>query len=154
MSPSRAGSGHSSAVRTAALVAVLAGWGCAAGGARAERTSAAGSRVITEAELATLSVSNAQDVLEHLRPLWLRSAGSRSRSARLTTEVAVVTNGQYFGDLNSLRLIPASTIREIRYMTGPEATNAFPSLASGRHIESAIIIAVGRGPGQTEEARR
>lgn len=150
----RAAWGQRAGVATT-LVASLAAWGCAAGAARPDgASSTAGSRVIAQEELATLSVSTARDVLERLRPLWLQSAGAGSRSARLTTEVVVVTNGQYFGNLDSLRQIPASAIREIRYMSGSEAANAYPSLASGRHIESAIIIATGRDPGQPQEDGR
>lgn len=110
--------------------------------------------MIGQAELATVSVSTAYDVLERLRPLWLRSAGPRSRSARLVTEVVVITDGQYFGNLGSLRQIPASVIREIRYLSGSEATNAFPSVASGRHIESAIVIVMGPGLDQLQEEGR
>ena len=154
MSRARAASRQRAGVLTA-LVAAFAAGGCAAGTARPDRgSSTAGSRVIAQEELATLSVSTARDVLERLRPLWLQSAGAGSRSARLTTEVVVITNGQYFGNLDSLRQIPASTIREIRYMSGSEATNAYPSLASGRHIDSAIIIATGRDPGQSQEEGR
>jgi len=103
----------------------------------------AGSRVITQEEVSTLSVSTAWDVVERLRPLWLRSSGARSRSARLDTEVVVVTDGQYFGGLPSLRQIPAGGVREIRYLTGSEAVNAYPRVASGRHVEAAIVISQG-----------
>lgn len=115
--------------------------GCAAGEARG---TASDSRVLTLDELESISVSTAWDVLEQLRPLWLRTTGPRSRSARLVTEVVVVTDGQYFGNLNSLRSIPAAGIREMRYLSGAEATNAYPGLASGRHVEAAIVILRGR----------
>jgi len=130
------------------LLAVLAAFGTA-GCASVDGAPSSGTRTdssrITEEELASISVSTAYDVVERLRPLWLRASGVRS--TRVATEVVVVTDGQYFGDVSSLRQIPAGSLRELRHMSGSEATNAYPWLASGRHVASAIVISMGRtGP--------
>lgn len=102
--------------------------------------------MITQQELAAISVSTAYDIVERLRPLWLRSTGPRASSTRLVTEIVVMSDGQYFGNVNSLRQIPAGGVRELRYMSGSEAINAYPWLASGRHVESAILVYQGRPP--------
>jgi hypothetical protein len=130
------------------LLMVAAAFGTAACASTEGGTSSgtrSDSRMITEEELSSISVSTAYDVVERLRPLWLRDTGVRS--TRVATEVVVVTDGQYFGDISTLRQIPAGSLRELRHMSGSEATNAYPWLASGRHVASAIVITMGRtGP--------
>jgi hypothetical protein len=112
--------------------------GCTAG--RAGEGPSSDTRVITIEQLRAVSASSAYDAVERLRPLWLRSQGPRSRSPRLVTEIVVVADGNYFGNVGSLRGIPAESVNGMRYLSGSEATNAYPWLATGRHVESAIVV--------------
>jgi hypothetical protein len=123
---------------------VLSGAGCASTGPSGigTQTLGAGSdnRTITLAEIEAVGGTNALDVVARLHPNWLVRAGVRSRSTRLPAEIVIVTEGQYFGPPASLRQIPVNILGSIRYMTGTDATNQFPWLASGRHVEAAIIV--------------
>ncbi|MSR22735.1 MAG: hypothetical protein EXR92_04205 [Gemmatimonadetes bacterium] len=120
------------------IVAVSMLGGCASGGQTPGQSRASDNRIITLEQLTAARVATAYDAVERLRPLWLRESGARSLGT--VTEIVVVAFGQYFGDVTSLRSIPTETVREMQYMSGPEATNAYPSLANGRHLESAIVV--------------
>ncbi|MQA91431.1 MAG: hypothetical protein GEU90_14595 [Gemmatimonas sp.] len=123
------------------LTFAVAAAGCASAGGAGARPD---SSVITEDELNAVFVDNLYQAIERLRPLWLRS--TTSRSINLTTEIAVVQNGAYFGPLDTLRSMPASNVTEIRYMSGSEAIARVSGiLGGGRHIEAAILVNFGGG---------
>ena len=77
--------------------------------------------VITEQEIGASNESNAFDVVQKLRPLFLKTRGRTSISAGGTEYASVFVDGQYNGDLSTLRNLVASQVREIRYLSGPEA---------------------------------
>ncbi|HUE96945.1 MAG TPA: hypothetical protein VMN39_09805 [Longimicrobiaceae bacterium] len=113
--------------------------GCTAASSGATRPN---SSLITEAELAAISVSNVYEAVQRLRPSWLRPPVRRS--INLSTEIAVVQNGSYFGSVESLRAIAALNVREIRYLDGPSAIAEVAGiLGGGRHIDSAILVRTG-----------
>jgi hypothetical protein len=127
----------------AAALVIAAASGCASSEAlstEGQALQATDSRIITLAEVLTVRGTNAFEVVARLHPNWLIGAGARARSTRLPSEIVVVTEGQYFGPPASLRLIPIEAVGSIRYMTGTDATNQFPWLASGRHVEAAIVV--------------
>ena len=127
------------------LALALAGVGssiaCAASTASSSPMRRTDNRVITQEELETVSSGDLYKVIEQLRPLWLRSGGRRSLT--IATEIAVVADGMYVGPVSTLRSLSAANVREIRYLDSAEATAAIPSLASGRNVESAIVIRYG-----------
>ena len=100
-------------------------------------------RLITADELSEISVGSLYEAVERLRPLWLRSSGRRS--VNLSSEIAVMQNGQYIGNISVLRTIPTVNVREIRYLDGVSATTALPRVPGGRHIEAAIVVQIGNG---------
>jgi hypothetical protein len=101
-------------------------------------------RLITEEELnAAGGGGSVYQALERLRPLWLRNSTTRRGTLGLTAEIVVLMDGQYFGDVTSLRQLPLVGVGAIEYMSGSEATNAFPFLASGRLVDSAILVYYG-----------
>jgi hypothetical protein len=124
-------------------MAVLVGCASSGGGSSGggETLSGGGdARVITQAEILRLGVSNAFEAVERLHPVWLISGGTRARSTRLPSEIVVIANEQYFGPPASLRQFPAGVILEIRYVLGSDAINRYPQLANGRFVEAAIIV--------------
>ncbi|MEX1258714.1 MAG: hypothetical protein WEG36_13955 [Gemmatimonadota bacterium] len=128
-----------------AAVGVAASVGCASAAVETSATGASSlgssdSRTITLSEVQAVGGTNAFDVIARLHPNWLLAAGTRARSTRLPSEIVVVTDGQYFGPVGALRQIPIGMVGGIRYLTGTDATNQFPWLASGRHVEAAIIV--------------
>lgn len=91
---------------------------------------------ITPEEVQSAGVSNAYQLVERLRPLWLRSRGGRS--VRLETEILVYLDGAMLGDLDSLRTIPIDIVVSLRALDSAEAMR-LPGLGS-RHVERAIMV--------------
>jgi len=91
--------------------------------------------VLTAEEIATTTAQNAYDAISLRRPFFLKSRGTRSlREAPVgqTVEYPVVfLDRMYFGELESLKNIPVSTIDEIRYLDFNAATMQFGTGHSG-----------------------
>ncbi len=98
--------------RIAAALLVATGVACASGSG--ERTS--GSRdVITQEELDASTVNMVYDVIQQLRPQFLRTRPGSGTAI-------VYVDGVRRGGLEELRRIDKTTIREVRYVDGQEAT--------------------------------
>jgi hypothetical protein len=94
---------------------------CASGGAGAGGTR----NVLTHEQIQSVELISAYDTIERLRPEWLRSRGAASVT-RPTSEWAMVyVDGARIGGLDALRSVRTMDVREIRYLTGTEATNQF-----------------------------
>ncbi len=83
------------------------------------------SNVITREEIAAAHVYNAYDAVQMLRPSFFHSHGATTLSAGDTGLPNVYLNHQLYGDIQSLRQLDVSAIREIHYYNGPEASNRF-----------------------------
>jgi hypothetical protein len=68
--------------------------------------------VITEAEIASSRGTNAYEVVERIRPLYLTSKLDLSP----TVEREVYLNGVRLGGVGQLRFIPAREVKEIRFV--------------------------------------
>jgi hypothetical protein len=109
--------------------------GCVAGSG-----SPAGSRnVITSEQIEGSSLVWAYEIIERLRPEWLRSRGPTSLSDPSAGQPTVFVNATRYGDLQTLRSLRASDFREIRYLSGPEATQRF-----GTGYPGGVILLVNR----------
>jgi len=110
------------------LMAVVAVLGCAAS---APVTSGAPRRgnLLTGDEIAAAhaDINTAYDAIARLRPNWLASHGVTSGiNNGAGTEFALVfVDGQRYGDLNSLRGIPAYHVGDLRYYDVTEAGARF-----------------------------
>lgn len=137
--------------RTFLVGAALTGAaGCAssgtAGQAAEPQTSAVSSpaprqrkdpNVITEAELASRSALTARQVIEQLRPQFLRVRGTTTLGNAQTSDVIwVYFDGTRMGTLEVLNNIGAHEIREIRYLNPSEATNRYGT----GHVQGAILV--------------
>ncbi len=95
-----------------------------------------GSDVLTAAEWSatpTLASSTAYDVVMRLRPTYLdpRSARAGSLAGR-GLPPAVFVDGMHSGGPEALRLIPAATIKEVRYVRPTDALHRYgPSYSTG-----------------------
>jgi hypothetical protein len=87
------------------------------------------SDVLTAEEIAETTAQNAYDAISLKRPFFLKSRGPRSlheAPAGQTVEFPIVyVNGMYYGELESLRNIHVSQVREIRYLDHNAATLRF-----------------------------
>ena len=110
------------------LVAVAAILGCAP----ASNTSAIpgmhrNAKVLTaeEIEAAHADVRTAYDAIARLRPNWLASHGAMSSDAGVNPFATVWLDGQLYGELSTLRDIPAFQVADIRYYDITEAGGKF-----------------------------
>ena len=104
------------------LVAVVAALGCASASAKSGPHKAA--NLITADEIAGTNTTTAYEAVEKLRPAFLHSHGtdlSRSDTGLPDVYLGVAR----YGDVNSLRNIPAMEVLEIRFYKGAEAATKF-----------------------------
>lgn len=98
------------------LLALAAATACASG--TADGAPRRRANVITEQEVAESNTITAFDAIRRLRSAWL--------SPRAGMEDAVVhLDGVRLNGISDLRNIPASPLRELTYMTGPDATTRY-----------------------------
>jgi hypothetical protein len=103
------------------LVAALA---CASSGTGAT-AAPRDPNLITEQEIAASTESNGFDVVTRLRPMFLKTRGRSTILAGGSEYASVFLDGQYYGELGSLRNIVATQIHEIRYLSGPDAVSKY-----------------------------
>lgn len=118
----------------AVLFAVLTVLLVACSSSPRERTSARQQRLITTAEIDASGYSTAFEVVEALRPQWLRLRGRTSFNAR--ESVKVYLDDSLLGEPEQLRQITARSIAAIRFMDGNEATTRWGL----DHGHGAIIV--------------
>jgi hypothetical protein len=93
--------------------------------------------VITEAELSSRSTLTARQVIEQLRPQFLRIRGTTTLGNAQTSDVIwVYFDGTRMGTIDVLNNIGAHEIREIRYLNPSEATNRYGT----GHVQGAILV--------------
>jgi hypothetical protein len=106
-----------------AIIAVS--MGCASAPAASSRDNG---NVITSEEIAKTSGSNAYEIIQRLRPNYLRTRGavhgapSGGVNRLETVDLVVYLNDSRFGGSDQLRQISVNEIREIRYYNAAEAT--------------------------------
>jgi hypothetical protein len=112
--------------RCFAALAMIALTGCASSGVP---TNAKNQNVITAEEISRTSATSAYDLIQHLRPNYLRTRGAVHGSPSSdgtnhleAVDVVVYLNETRFGGSEQLRQISFSDIREIRYYGASEAT--------------------------------
>jgi hypothetical protein len=93
------------------------------------------SKVITAQEIATVDVASAYDLIERLRPSFLRSRGQTSLGSAGPDYPNVYINGQRYGEINSLRTIVASQVLEVRYYNAADGATKFGLSNTGGVIE-------------------
>ena len=108
-------------VFVATVVAVATA--CASKGSTAATQPRIDRNVITEEQIAATKAVDAYTVVRAARPAWLlgRSAGA---SGRQVTPVVYV-DGNRVGGVSQLRQYNAGTVREMRYLSGDDATTQF-----------------------------
>jgi len=124
-----------SALIAFAAVAPLAA--CASSGSAA-RTSARSDQ-ISSAEIASSSASNAYQLIERLRPSWLRTKiGSIGGGARAQV-IVVYLDGIRLGDVGSLRQLSTAGFKSVEWLDATRAATVLPSPGSDP-IAGAILI--------------
>ena len=134
--------------RSLLLVLLGAAVACASSGTTAQpgdpQTSAVSSpsrprrdpNVIGAEELASRPTLTALQVIEQLRPQFLRVRGISSMGNATTDAIWVYVDGTRMGTVDVLGNIGVHEIREIRYLNPSEATNRWGT----GHVHGAIAI--------------
>lgn len=81
--------------------------------------------LINEKEIAATSEANAYDVITRLRPTFLRARGRTKINSASSDYASVFLDRHVYGELFSLKNIPAIQIHEIRYLSGNQAVSTY-----------------------------
>jgi hypothetical protein len=121
-----------------ALLIALA-LGACGGGARQPADRAA-RNVLSEQEIRAMDEMSAHEAISRARPEYLRSRGNRSLRTTPGDEYPVVYVDQTrMGSIDVLHSIRTATIREIRFLGGPDATTRY-----GTGHGSGVILIITR----------
>lgn len=121
-------------------LALLLATGCASTGGTADRPREE-RNVLTREEIASVDVSNLYDVVQRLRPGWLRTkgAGERSSGVYSETRILVARRSTVLGGPGVLREISPDGVTGLRYHPGNTAGVSPVGSRTGR-IEGVISI--------------
>ena len=98
------------------------------------------SDLITAAEIASSGTTNAWDMINRLRPNWLKQQPVGSIGGGAYSQViAVYVDGHRFGDVTSLRTLSAAGIRSAQWLDAARAATVLNEIGSDP-IAGAIII--------------
>ena len=122
--------------RGAALLLAVVVSACASSGTPAPAgTSRSGPNLITAEEISRVSVQNALEAVQKLRPAMLRRPNVASQNAQSSGELVVYVDNTRYGPTENLRQIPASSIASLRYYTASESQMKWGSNHPGGVIE-------------------
>jgi hypothetical protein len=109
-----------------------------AGAARPQKSVSSNRSVVTDVEIPTSGTESAYDLIQRIRPEYLRAKPTQSYSGA-TSAVApppsVFLDGQRMGELADLRQISAPTLSMIRYYGIEEGKQKFGMQYGGGVIE-------------------
>jgi hypothetical protein len=116
------------------MIVVLGLAACASGGSGTQSRR----DVITYEQIQSVSVSTAMEVIERLRPEYVRGRGRTSFDGADATLPVVYVDGVRAGGVEALRTISANDVREIRYVNATDATTRYGTGHTGGVIEVRI----------------
>lgn len=115
-----------------AVAAILVLAGCSSAGPGKPRPS--NPDLITQAEITRAGVSNAYDLVQKLRPIWLTKRGEGSFFQQ--SDVVIYLDGTRLGGPDSLKEINSTDIESLRFLDARQATVRFGS----GHVHGAILV--------------
>jgi hypothetical protein len=127
-----------------AVIAVGAGACASSTGSTGSTTGSRTTRspdVISRADIEATTTGNAYDLVNRLRPQWLRATGVGSVSGGnpSTYGIVVFLDNVRLGGVETLRNVDSGSIASIRYLTPERAATTLPGL--GREpISGAIVV--------------
>jgi hypothetical protein len=120
------------------LLLSLAGAAACAGKSAHPAAGPSGRSVIPDAEIPTTGTESALDLIQRLRPEYLRSRPSQTFTGATSNNApppSVFFNGQHIGELADLRQIPAPSLSMVRYYSIEEGKRKFGMQYGGGVIE-------------------
>ncbi len=123
---------YKSSVSIIALALVMASCSSAGTGSATSRNS----HVVTTEELAGADYLSGLEAVRRLRPNWLRVRGQATFSRQWSEGIRLYVDGRHHHDISELKSIRCSDIREMRFLTGREATMRYGT----DHGDGAILV--------------
>jgi outer membrane cobalamin receptor len=101
-----------------------------------------GPNLITYADIQKQDFRNAQEVVQRLRPQWLRGRGSVSLSDRNgeSTLPLIYVDGVKYGTMDMLGQIPVTQINELQFISASDATTRW-----GTGLPGGVILVISKG---------
>lgn len=124
--------------RPFSLATVLVLTACASSGS-AGGTPRHASDQVTRTEIAETTADNAYELVQRLRPNWLRPPSTGSISGLRSQLVVVYLDGNRLGDLQSLRTLSTSGIQSMQWLDAARAATVLNEVGSDP-IRGAILI--------------
>ncbi|MGE0439443.1 MAG: hypothetical protein AB7L66_01815 [Gemmatimonadales bacterium] len=93
---------------------------------------------IEEIDLIRHEVTSAYDIVQRLRPSYLRPRGTNSfgnAAGGASPTARVIVDGVPRGDTSMLRDLPAATVKEIRYLNAADASTQYGTNYGGGAIQ-------------------
>ncbi|MDH5758943.1 MAG: hypothetical protein OEZ65_05090 [Gemmatimonadota bacterium] len=128
------------ASRRGLLLAVMAALALSVGAcATTKPQNSSNPDLLTQEEIMGAGARNLHEVVQRLRPRWLR-ARAADRSFGSSVEIVVYQNQTFLGNTETLAQISPSMAYEMRWLDGTTAAATLPGLGSGRIVAGAIVI--------------
>lgn len=108
---------------TIVVAALLAIGACA--GVKSHRVAPRDRNMITADEIDRANASNAYEIVERLRPAFLRTRGAESLQNPTPPTPIIYLDGMRYGTLQTLASVPAIGIISIQYLNAIDATQRF-----------------------------
>jgi hypothetical protein len=109
-------------IRPVLLLVTVAAIACAPPTGRVERRN---TNLITRQQIVDSQAATAYDVINRVRPTFLRSRGRTTISSGASEYAQVYLDGQKYGEIAILHSVPVDHIREIRFLNAADATTRF-----------------------------
>jgi len=131
--------------RRATIATAIAIAACASSGKRPPAGQSSSSDYVTSVEITAVGATNAYDLINRLRPRWLRTQAPGSISGGVRNQiVAVYLDGVRLGGLEALRSLSTSGFQTMRYYDATRAATVLRDPGS-EPIAGAIVITTNRG---------
>jgi hypothetical protein len=114
----------------AAVIASAVAAACAGNSGSGSAVERPNRAIIAQSEMPTSGTESVYDVIQRLRPEYLRQRPQGGSSI-----LAVFAQGQKMGDVSELKRIPASSVTLIQHYSIEQAKNKFGMQYSGGAIE-------------------
>ncbi len=114
------------------LICMLAAAACAGPGGSSPRPD---QTLISQAEIVEAGTTDAYQLVQRLRPMWLQIRG-RTSVSDVEQDVVVYVDGTRFGFSEELRRLQTDNIESIRYLNAQRAQNRF----GVGHVNGAILV--------------
>ena len=126
--------------RRALVVLLSAGmlWGCASTKASTQRMNP---NLLTREEILGANANNLFDVVQRLRPQWLRTPAPTGALSGMDNVILVFQDQMNLGSPDALRQLGPELAYELRYMDGIRAASVLPGISNNQHVEGVIIVA-------------